>query len=503
MKMIGIGLMVIGLGLALWGYQLSGSIGLQIPQAVTGSDTEKAMTFYITGAVSFLLGIYLISRTLILFWSNLRSSFWFLPFLIVLSSVVYAVVLIQVDYAGGDRWLAQWPRIFGVGADGARDMLSTLAGSMMSVMGITFSMTLLALTLASSQYTSRILRNFMSSHVTQVTLGTFSGIFVYCLIVMHAIRTGDAPFVPILSVFLAFILVFAGIAILIFFIHHIALSIQVSSILPSVVEETNASIDRLFPEKEESNANKAEDKGNEQLASLDERTWYAVPAQKSGYIVSIDHDAILSLAQDKRILVRMEYGIGSFVVQDTALVSLALTYHPDQETIVALNEAYSIGRHRTAEQDPAFGIRQIVDMALKALSPGVNDTSTAVMCVDYLTAILTRLACRQLPSSHRYEEETLRVIAIVPTFEGMLAESFDQIRGSSAGNFAIMARMLGAIGTIANITVSPSHLHALDEQVQYISDLVDRSIESEHDQDQLEKRLSEVREALKAAFLAR
>jgi uncharacterized membrane protein len=157
--------------------------------------------------------------------------------------------------------------------------------------------------------------------------------------------------------------------------------------------------------------------------------------------------------------------------------------------IVALNGAYSIGGYRTADQDPAFGIRQIVDMALKALSPGVNDTSTAVMCVDYLTAIMARLACRQLPPSHRYEGETLRVIAIVPTFEDLLAEAFDQIRASAAGNIAIMARMLGAIDTIASLTVSPSHLQALDEQVQWIAELADRTIEATHDRTRIERRL--------------
>ncbi len=164
-------------------------------------------------------------------WSDLRSSFWFLPFLIVLLSSVSAVALIQADYAVSDRWLAQWPRVFGVGANGARLMLSTLAGSMMSVMGITFSMTLMSLALASSQYTSRVLRNFMRSRVTQIALGTFAGIFVYCLIVLHTIRTGDAPFVPSLAVFFAFVLAFGGIAVLIFFIHHIASTIQASSII--------------------------------------------------------------------------------------------------------------------------------------------------------------------------------------------------------------------------------------------------------------------------------
>ena len=429
------------------------------------------------------------------FWGNLRSSFWFMPSLMVTGSIAFAVMLIEADSAGFNQWLSQWPRLFGVGAEGARQMLSTLAGSMMTVMGITFSMTLLALVLASGQYTSRILRNFMRSRVTQVTLGTFAGIFVYCLIVLHTIRTGDAPFVPSLAVFFAFVLAFGGIAVLIFFIHHIASSIQASSIIASVAQETNASIDRLFPEKREPGPDEAEGKENERLLpSLDERTWYAVPAAVSGYIESVDNDAILRLARGGRTIVRMEHGIGAFVVQDTALASFALTYPPDQEMIAALNGAYSIARHRTVEQDPAFGIRQIVDMALKALSSGVNDTSTAVMCVDYLTAILARLACRQFPPSHRYEGETLRVIAIVPTFEGLLAEAFDQIRGSAAGNVAIMARMLGAIDTIASLTVSPSHLRALDEQVQWIADLADRSIESTHDRARIERRLTHVRE---------
>lgn len=430
-------------------------------------------------------------------WGDLRSSFWFLPSLMVVGSVVLATALIEADSAWSDRWLPQWSRLLGVGAEGARQMLSTLAGSMMTVMGVTFSMVLVALALASSQYTSRILRNFMRSRVTQVTLGIFAGIFAYCLIVLRTIHGGDAEFVPSLAVSFAFFLALGGVGTLIFFIHHIASSIQASSIIASIAHETIAAIDRLFPEKLRHGPD--EDEGQDQvLQSLDKRTWYAVPAEVSGYIQSVDNDVLLRLARDRKTIVRMEHGVGAFVVQDAALASLALTYPPDQAMIAALNKAYSISRHRTVEQDPAFGIRQIVDMALKALSPGVNDTSTAVMCVDYLTAILARLACRQFPPSHRYDGEALRVIAIVPTFEGLLAESFDQIRCNAAGNVAIMARMLGAIDTIASLTVSPCHRRALDEQVQWIAELADRTIESTHDRAQIKRRMIHVREALEA-----
>jgi len=420
-----------------------------------------------------------------------------MPSLMVMVSIALAAALIEADSDGSRRWLAHWPRLFGAGAEGARQMLATLAGSMMTVMGVTFSMILVALALASSQYTSRILRNFMRSRVTQATLGIFAGIFAYCLIVLRTIRGGDAEFVPSLAVFFAFFLALGGVVALIFFIHHIATSIQASNIIASIAHETIVAVDRLFPEKKGHGPDEDEDR-DQALRSLDERTWYPVPAAVSGYIQSVDHDALRCLARDWKTIVRMEHGVGAFVVQNAALASLALTYPPDREMIAALNRAYSISRHRTVEQDPAFGIRQIVDMALKALSPGVNDTSTAVMCVDYLTAILARLACRQFPSPHRYDGEVLRVIIIVSTFEGLLAEAFDQIRRSAEGNVAIMARMLGAIDTLASMSDSPDHRRALKEQVQWIAELANRSIVSAHDRAQINRRVIHVREALEA-----
>ncbi|MGA7965174.1 MAG: DUF2254 domain-containing protein [Gammaproteobacteria bacterium] len=432
-------------------------------------------------------------------WINLRSSFWFLPSLIVVFCMSFAAAIIETDSAGSDRWLAHWPRLFGVGPEGARDMLSTLAGSMMSITGVTFSMTLVALALASSQNTSRILRNFMRSRVTQVTLGVFAGVFAYCLIVLRTIRTGDGVFVPILAVFFAFVLALGGIGVLVFFIHHIASSIQASNIIASIAQETTAAIDRLFAEKWDRGPDRAEAEENDQvLASRDERTWYPVPATLSGYVQSVHSASLLDFARNRKTLVRMERGVGAFVVKDTALASLALAYPPDQEMIDALNEAYRIGRLRTVEQDPSFGIRQLVDMAMKALSPGVNDTSTAVMCIDYLAAILARLACVQFPSSHRYEGGTLRVIAIVPTFGDLLAEAFDQVRDSAEGNVAIMARMLSAIDAIASLTVNPDHIRVLDEQLQWIAELADRTIESTHNRARIEARLTEVRETLEA-----
>ncbi|MGB8318415.1 MAG: DUF2254 domain-containing protein [Ignavibacteriaceae bacterium] len=427
-------------------------------------------------------------------WSNLRSNFWFMPSLIVLASIALAVALIQADSAGSDRWLNQWPRLFGAGAEGARGMMSTIAGSMMSVVGVSFSMILVVLALASSQYTSRILRNFMRSRVTQVVLGIFAGIFTYCLIVLRTIRSGDeGAFVPNLAVFFGFVLALGGVGALMFFIHHIASSIQASSIIASITKETNATIDLLFPEK----LGQSPDDDDEQIPRpLAKRNWRVIQSKESGYIQSVNNTGLLHLARDWKTVVRIERGIGEFVVQKTPLVSLAMEEQPDQKTISSLQEAFSISRFRTAEQDPAFGIRQIVDVGLKALSPGINDTTTAVTCVDYLTAIMALITPRQIPSSHLYEEGELLVIAKGSSFEGLLSESFDQIRNNANGNVAIILRMLDSFQILAGLTTSPQRRRALLEQVELIAELVERTVESTYDRVRIETWLVRVRETL-------
>ncbi|MEZ5573877.1 MAG: DUF2254 domain-containing protein [Halioglobus sp.] len=431
-------------------------------------------------------------------WNQLRGSFWFLPSLLVAMSITIALALIQVDSAASQHWMSHWPRLFGASAEGARGVLSTIAGSMMTVVGVTFSMVLVTLAQVSSQYTSRILRNFMRDRVTQVVLGIFSGIFTYCLIVLRTIRGGDeAGFIPSVAVNVGVLLAIGGIGVLIYFIHHIAASIQASSIIASVANETIAAIDRLFP-AEIGQASEG-DTENHLSPLLPEQNWQAVPARGSGYIQSVDNETLLHLAQEHQTIVRMELGIGDFVVKNTTLASLALEVPPQPELIAALQSAYNIHRYRTVEQDPAFGIRQLVDMALRALSPGINDTTTAVMCVDYLTAILARLAVRTIPSSHRYDEGQLRVIAIGQTFASLVSESFDQIRGSAGGNVAILLRILDAFHTISGVAASRTCLQVLREQTECIAEVAARTIRSPHDRAFFENRLTQLRKELRTA----
>ncbi|MGB8719463.1 MAG: DUF2254 domain-containing protein [Desulfobacterales bacterium] len=428
-------------------------------------------------------------------WQQIRSSFWFMPAAIVLGAVVLATVLIAVDATVDLNVVERWPLFFGAGAAGARGLLGAVAGSMITVAGVVFSITLVALSLTSSQYTSRVIRIFMRDRLNQVVLGVFVGIFAYCLVVLRAIRGGDeGGFVPSLAVMAGLILAFVGIAFLVHFIHHIAVSIQASSIIATTARETIAAVDHLFPK--ELGEDGDEEADGSRWMSLANQPWSDVPARKTGYIEDVSAGALLDVARERSTILRMERGIGEFVIEGAPLVSVVDPGGLDDETTAEINAAYVISRQRTVETDAGFGIRQIVDIAMKALSPGINDTTTAVMCVDYLAAILVRLATRRIAVSPRLDQGKLRVIARGPSFESLVAEAFDQIRQNAAGNVAIMSRMLGALQTIASLTASPNRRRVLREQVQWIAELAERTIESPHDRARVESRLARVREAL-------
>ncbi len=427
-------------------------------------------------------------------WQETRSSFWFVPAVIVLGAVGLATGLIALDATVELHVDKRWPLIFGSGASGARGLLSSVAGSMITVAGVVFSITIVALALSSSQYTSRVLRNFMRDRLNQSVLGVFVGVFAYCLVVLRTIRGGDeGAFVPSLAVMGGLVLAFVGIAFLIFFIHHVAISIQASNIIASVAEETIVAVDHLFPKGLGASA---DDDDRNDAMSLGDQPWSAIPALRTGYIENINGGALLALAQKHGTILRMERGIGDFVVDGDPLASVASPVGFDEEATADLNAGFFIGRQRTVQQDAAFGIRQIVDIAMKALSPGINDSTTAVMCVDYLAAILTRLAAREIAGPFRLDGGELRLIVRGPSFQSLLAEAFDQIRQNAQGNVAILTRQLDALATIARKTTGARRRQALRRQAELIAEVAERTIPAPQDCEGVETSLERLLRAL-------
>jgi uncharacterized membrane protein len=380
---------------------------------------------------------------LVIGWQALRASFWWVPALVVVASMAGAALLVEVD-AWNPSELSAWsPRLFGAGAEGSRAMLSAIATSMVTVAGVVFSITIVALSLASSQYSPRVLHNFMRDRPTQWVLGVFLGIFSYCLMVLRTIRGSDEiAFIPALAVLGGMAYAFAGIALLIYFIHHVAQSIQASSILERIARDTLASIDHLFPEEI---GHGAAEPGEVLVLPS---TWTPVQATSSGYVVSVDGQRLMDWAVNSGRVLRLCPAVGDFVAEGSVLMEAGGAGVLDEQQQRHLHAAVLLGRQRTVEQDAAFGLQQLVDVAVKALSPGINDPTTACMCIDQLGALLARLAARRLPQSQRVHAGELRVIAPAPDLASLLALVFRPVLHHSRGDMQVLGRVVVALGTI-------------------------------------------------------
>jgi len=432
-----------------------------------------------------------------LLWISASASFWFLPYIIVALSIALGMTLLRMEDSALAQWMQSKPEVFGASASGAREMVSTIASSMMAVVGIVFSITLVAIALASTQYSSRVLPTFMRSRITQSSLGIFAGIYVYCLIVLRGMYgENESAYVPILAVTVAALLALLGVVMLVYFIHHIALSIQASTILALIREETVGSLTTLFPQ--ELGDEGAPDDADI-AARLDGVHWTPVLACGTGYVQSVDVQGLLAFACKYGMLIRLDRGVGQFTIAGTPLFSISGPALPDAAAFDTLEQTVAIARSRTVLQDPSFGIREMVDVALKALSPGMNDTTTAVICIDHLTAIMVALARRTIPSPYRYVEGDLKVIAHGPDFQRMLGEAYDQIRRSAVGNVTVLVRLAAAIDTIAGLTLAADRLAVLSDQVDYLADTATRGDLSEHDRALIVDRVALARTTVAAA----
>lgn len=421
-------------------------------------------------------------------WTSLRASLWFVPGLMLLSSIVLALLLIELDTRVDREWLTSYPRLFGLGADGSRGMLTAIASSMLTVAALAFSLTLNAITQASGQFTPRIFRNFLRDRANQFTLGYFVSVFAYCLIVLRTIRGGDeVKFVPSLGVFAGLLLALGGIIVLIFFIHHIAESLQITTILDNIVVETRNAIHSLFP-----SPNDVVDEPERRPADAEE--WSPVPSLSAGYIQSVDIGGLSKLAEETGVRFRMERTIGEFAGRASTLVSFANYRNSelalDSKTIKRVNARFGIARHRTIEQDVGFGIRQIVDIALKALSPGVNDTTTAINCIDFLGEILSELAERPLQLQVS-REEAQNVLVRSADFEDYLQTAFDQIRLAARGNPAVFERLLSTLSFIAPFAKHESRRKALSRHVDLIAEFAEETLATDYEKAKVSRRATE------------
>jgi uncharacterized membrane protein len=417
---------------------------------------------------------------------GLRTSLWFVPAIEVIGAIGLFVLTTLLDRAAfhGDFRLPDW--VISGTADAAREILTAIAAAVITVVGVVFSIILVTLTLASTQFGPRMLRNFIRDRGTQLTLGTFVATFIYSVLVL--VSTGNA-FVPHIGVTVTLGLTVADMGVLIYFIHHTSVSIQLPQVIASIAKDLAEAIEiqgGAGTDIKESGPSPAE------LLSRSERSGGVLLAPVSGYLQFIKHQDLVRLAAEAEAVICLEHRPGHFLVRGHRY---ATVWPPQAVEAIRhkLGRAHVVGSHRTLTQDVSFGIDQLVEIAIRALSPAVNDTFTAMTCIDWLGDNLCKIVAAWHPTRvHRDKEGFIRVISADPAYDRLVQRAFEKIRQSSLGMPAVMIRELEALARIMAETKDAGQRRVLLEQAAMIDRACERSVPEADDRADVRRRYEAV-----------
>ena len=427
-------------------------------------------------------------------YEALRSTMWLLPALMAAAGSGLALALLHAVPAipGWPAWLR-----FAAGPQAAHTLLATIAGGMIGVAGVTFSITIVTLAMASQQMGPRLLRGFVRDRVNQLVFGSFVATFLYSLLVLQSISAeaegDDLPHHAILG---AVVLSTVALGMLLYFIHHTAHSIQADSVIALVTGELSQNIRRLFPERIGE-----EGEPEPQDAPRPPQDAVVVRAKREGYVQALHEERILQLAKRHDLVFDMLRRPGDFVPVDAPLLRAWPKENvPPRFDRLAAKVAI-LGHKRTAEQDVEFSIDQLAEVAVRALSPGINDPFTAMRCVDRLGSALADLARRRFPSHVREDEDGHpRVIVRRPSFDGLMDAAFNAIRQNTRGAVGVTIRMLEALEVIAGEARGrPEVVDAVRAHAQRIVQEAKASGCSRDDLQDILQRERDVRRALEAS----
>ena len=389
-------------------------------------------------------------------WENFRSSFWFTPSILMLLATFGACVLIAVDYRFRDV-LINASTIFEMSPAAARSILSSIVGAMISATGVVFSMTIVALSLASSQFGSRLVRTFRTRRSTHFTLGIFVSTSLYCILVLSSIRDFGEGFVPTLSVFTGILLTVVCLITLIYYIHDISYAIQASSVVDRSAIDLHKAMKRLFPKQMGSSGKEDSERQTNHAGASTDREWekqlgeplWTTKCDRVGYLQAIENESVMALAEEQKLIFRLMLRPGDFIHPEVELAKIFEPPKRDAEIEIdreAINKELCthliVGRNRTPTQDIRYAFDELTEVAVRALSPGINDPFTALNCVDRITAALHELKACERPSRYRLDEEgDLRVIADPVTFDCCLEKSLGVIEHYADGSPMVEQRV--------------------------------------------------------------
>lgn len=382
------------------------------------------------------------------FWGRLNSSFWFVPAVMALSAVALSFVLIKVDTLRNVAQTDNPSAFYTFGPEGARATLSVIASSMITVASLIFSITMLSLQLASSQFGPRTLGNFMRDRSNQIVLGTFIATFLYCLFVLRSVwGTEGSSFVPHLAVSFGVLMAAASVAVLLYFIHHIATSIRVETLLEKLAVEGCSAVKKVFPER--LGRGQAEEAAGQPLPYDFEADSRQILADSDGYVQYIGGDVLMRIAAKNDLVLQIAARPGAFVTKGACVITAYPKARVSDKMDEDLRGAVVIGRDRTPYQDLDFAIRRIVELAQRSLSPGINDPTTALYCIDRLGQVLSRLADRDMPSPRRFDQSgQLRVLTEVFDLGDVTCRAFAAIARYGMTDADVVTRLAQTLATL-------------------------------------------------------
>ena len=395
---------------------------------------------------------------------DVRGSYWFVPSLLALIGFAAGLGLVYLDAVIGDSWLGRFEWFYGSRPDGARALLSTVAGSTITVAGVVFSITLAAVTYASGQYGPRLLSNFTRDRGNQATLGVFIGTFLYCLVVLRTIRSAEEAsadtagalreaFVPHIAMFGAMALAVASIGVLIYFVHHVTDAIHINNVIARIGQGLIDDIARDLAEERR-------DRDVEEYAAQPDLEVSPVAANRTGYVESLDEEALLAIATERDAIVQVLPIAGDFIHRGRPVL---LVHPPGCDGLEACGDFFSVSRKRSPLRDLRFPIDELVELAARALSPGVNDPFTAIACIDWLGAALTDLSAMPRRSSVlRDEDGRVRVLVRRLGFADYLRSAIGQLRPYAVKDPNARAHLLHMLEKLNLAVADPEHRASID-----------------------------------------
>jgi uncharacterized membrane protein len=420
----------------------------------------------------------------------LRTNLWLVPTLLTLAVVALFAITYTIDQAAyhGDLTLPAWMNEGS--ADAGRQVLSAIAAGVITVAGVVFSVTIVVLTLASQQFGPRMLRNFIRDFGTQVSLGAFVATFVFSVLSLGSINSSSArQFVPHLTITVCLFLLLVDVAVLIYFIHHTAVTIQLPQVMAGISADLHAAIDMQFPLEPGLGQVDAEHATDVDVVTRRlSAEGITIPSRTSGYLQFVRHERLVDIATEHDSVVQLLYRPGHFV---TTGLPMARVWPPETAAACreALDKAHVAGPYRTLSQDPVFAIDQLVEIAIRALSPAVNDTFTALTCIDWLTDGLCEVTRRYLPRGvYRDDARVIRVIEPSPDYSRIVNRACDKVRQAGRGMPAVLIRQMDGISKVIATTTSDAQREVLMRQVDMILRAGEDDIEEANDRRDLEVR---------------